>query len=574
MRDRQKGQSFLEGAAILTGATLIVKVIGALFKIPLANILGGVGMSYFVTAYDLFTPIYSLTVTGLGVAVSRMVAEQVAKGNSLGVEAVLRASRRIFIVIGIFGTGIMLVAAPWFVRMIGNPAALFAVAAITPAVIFSAVSSTYRGYYQGLANMVPTAFSQVLESVVRLVLGTVFAYGTILLLSKRYQQTGQLFGMTFASKDYVDLFILRFAAAGAILGVTLSTAVGAVYIRRIFRKNRPSCALHLSPRLVRDTGKRLVAIAVPIALSTLVVNLSSLIDLASVMNCLHTAIGQDSAAILAMYPHSIPPQISLDLLPEYLYGSYSGLAYSVFNLIPAITAALGVSAIPAVSRAWARGNPGELARTTTSILRLTMLVALPAGLGISVLAHPILTFLYPARVMEVSIVAPILRVMGLCAVLVAAATPINSILQAIGQEKLPLYILLLGAAIKLVTNFTLIPRPEVNIQGVPYGTLLCYGVIVVLSGSALRLCSGVRLELWGTVIKPFLCAVGSSVTATFVYRVIPAGNTLKLLFAIACAVLVYAILVLFSGTIKKNDVKMLPIKENVLKRLEKLGFIS
>ncbi|MEG0853448.1 MAG: oligosaccharide flippase family protein, partial [Angelakisella sp.] len=116
MNKQKNSQTFLEGAVILTTATMIVKVIGALFKIPLANILGGVGMSYFVTAYDIFTPIYSLVVTGLGIAVSRMVSEYAAKGNRAGVESVLRASRRIFLTLGFLGAGILLAAAPAFVH--------------------------------------------------------------------------------------------------------------------------------------------------------------------------------------------------------------------------------------------------------------------------------------------------------------------------------------------------------------------------------------------------------------------------------------------------------------------------
>ncbi|MEG2073443.1 MAG: polysaccharide biosynthesis C-terminal domain-containing protein, partial [Angelakisella sp.] len=182
-------------------------------------------------------------------------------------------------------------------------------------------------------------------------------------------------------------------------------------------------------------------------------------------------------------------------------------------------------------------------------------------------------FLYPARVMEVSIVAPILRVMGISAILVAAATPINSILQSIGKERLPLFIILLGAAVKLVTNVTLISRPEINIQGVPYGTLLCYAVILTLGSLSLRLASGVRINFYRTFIKPLFCAVGSSAAAVLSYGFFSGQNAAKLLFAIACAGTVYVIMVLFTGTISKKDMEMVHINENMRKRLEMLGFI-
>ncbi|MEG1777910.1 MAG: oligosaccharide flippase family protein, partial [Angelakisella sp.] len=321
----RNSQSFLEGAVILTSATILVKVIGAFFKIPLANILGGVGMSYFVTAYDIFTPIYSLTVTGLGIAVSRMVSEYSACGNRAGVEAVLRAAQRIFVTLGILGAAVLLAVAPHFVHIINNDAALFSVLAIVPAVLFSCISSIYRGYYQGLSNMLPTAMSQVLESVTRLIVGIAAAYVTARLMMAKYMASGQLFGLTFDGEKYAELFVMRFAAAGAIGGVTLSTAVGALYIRRRFLAEHTDCRVQCPAQKQREIGKKLIAIAIPIALSTLVVNISALIDLTTVMNCLHTAIEKSGTAILSMYPKGIPSEISFDMLPEYLYGSYSGL---------------------------------------------------------------------------------------------------------------------------------------------------------------------------------------------------------------------------------------------------------
>ena len=233
---RRRDQSFLEGAVVLTLSTLTVKVIGALFKIPLANILGGVGMSYFVSAYDIFTPIYSLTVTGLGVAASRLVSERAACAGPEGGEQVLRASRRLFLLLGLMGMGLLFLFARPFSRAINNPGAFLAICAIAPAVVFSCVSATYRGYFQGMTNMVPTAGSQVLESLTRLLAGTVLSYGTTLLLRERYLDTGEVLGRSFATLGEANLFIFRFSAAAAILGVTASTLVGAVYIRGRYRR--------------------------------------------------------------------------------------------------------------------------------------------------------------------------------------------------------------------------------------------------------------------------------------------------------------------------------------------------
>lgn len=570
---KRNSQSFLEGAILLTLSTLVVKVIGALFKIPLANILGGVGMSYYVSAYDIFTPIYSLTVTGLGVAASRLVSERAAVLGRAGGQNVLQASRRLFLLLGFLGMGLLFVSAPAFARAINNPGAALAIYAIAPAIVFSCVSAVYRGYFQGMTNMIPTAKSQVLESCTRLAAGTALSYGVTLLLRRRYLETGEVMGRAFVSLEEANLFIFRFSAAAAILGVTISTMAGALYIRGKYQREEPSgyegkTGESLVPQLLR--------IAVPISLSTLVVNLTSVIDLISVMNCLKTAIASDGASIRLMYEGLIPAAVTDDILPEYLYGSYSGLAFSLFNLAPAITAALGVSALPAVTRAYARRDGGQLTRTVNSVLRITLMTALPAGLGLSALAGPILRFLFPARLMEAAIITPVLQVMGISTILVAVTTPVNSILQATGHEKLTLGVMLAGAVVKLLTNYRLVSRPELNIQGVPYGSLLCYGLILLVSLGYLRFGVKIRLDFFQVLGKPMFCALLCAGGAYSGYYALFSrfSASIRLLAAIALGGCVYLAALLLTRTLTKSDLEMLPNNEKMKKTLEKHGLIS
>lgn len=571
-------QSFLEGAIVLTTATLAVKVIGALFKIPLANILGGVGMSYFGSAYDIFNPIYSLTVTGLSIAVSRVVSEATVSGGRDTLGHVLGAARRLFFTLGVLGAVLLALVSRGFAGLINNPGSATAIYAIVPAIFFSCMTASYRGYYQGLSNMLPTAKSQVLEAVVKLVTGTALAFGVTRYLQNIYLRTGEVLGHAAQTPGEANLWIFQYSAAAAVLGVTISTAVGALYMAVYFRTHggrviRPERRSDRQQQ--KEIGRRLLSIAIPISLATLVVNLTSLIDLMSVMNCLRQAILQDADTLLTMYRGLIPPEVSLDVLPEYLYGSYSGLAFSLFNLIPSITAALGVSAIPAVTGAYVSGNRAQLNQTVGSILRITLIVALPAGLGLSVLSGPILNLLFPARAMEAAIIAPVLRVMGISAILVAVTTPINSILQAIGRERLPLLALSVGAVVKLVTNFSLVSHPEINIQGVPYGSLLCYAIIILISSAVLALGSGIRLPLFSTLIKPLFCAGLSAMAAYAVYSPVAnrLGNTLGVGSAIGAAGLVYLLALILTKTITETDIEMLPVGEKIRKTLEKKRLI-
>ena len=575
---KQKQQSFLQGAMILTAATLAVKLIGALFKIPLTNILGGVGMSYFVTAYELFNPIYALTVTGMGVAVSRLVSEYTAQNQPQAARRVLQVS------VGLFsrgGGGRALIIAGFagvFVRAVNNPLGLWAVYAIAPAALFSCISSAFRGYYQGKANMVPTAVSQVVEAVVKLVCGISLSYGVVLYASREYSAYGTVFGTPSASAEQAVFDMLPFAAAAAILGVTLSTLAGCVYIalrHLLTRRDKAEKADRGPAPSTRVLLGQVWSIAVPVSLSAVVVNLTTLIDLASVMNRLETAIGTDLNAILTMYAGLIPKSMELKMLPEYLFGSYSGLAVSIFNLVPAITTAFAISALPFITAAWAVGNREATRRNIESVLRITLLMAFPAGLGIFALSGPILNLLFSGRAMEAAIIAPVLRVMGLSTILVSVTTTVNSMLQAVGLVKLPVKLMLAGGVIKLATNYCLVAVPSINIQGVPYGTLLCYLFIVGVSLFALCRKTGVAIAFSSVVLRPLMAGLICAASAYLGYGILSRLSESRLMTVAAIAIggICYAAALLALGCVKREDFLMLPAGEKILKMLEKHGLI-
>ena len=526
----EKGkQTILQGALILTASTMVVKVIGALFKIPLANILGGVGMSYFVSAYDVLIPIYSMTVTGLGVAVSRMVSEYGGRGEEAG--NILKTARLMFLGIGTLAAVLLFIGAGPLTKLIGNPAAALSVCCIAPSVLFSCLSSAYRGYFQGRQNMLPTARSQVVEAMVKLVAGILLAWFFYSRLNDA-AMAGTL-GWPGTMQE-VQLRILQYSAAGAVLGVSLSTLCGLLFIRGQYRRNVP------------ERGGRF---------SSTDANLTTVIDLSSVMNCLKNAVEQGSEHILRMYTGCIPPEVTVEVLPEYLYGSYSGLAFSIFNLVPAVTAGIGMSAIPAIARYCAAKDDRCLQRSVESAMATTAAAAFPAGLGIFTFAEEILSFLYPHQLMEVAIVAPTLRMMGVVTILISFAGIFNNILQASGMERTPLTALLIGGVLKMVTNYTLVSRPEINIHGVAYGSLLCYCFIVLYS--ALRwFGSGRPFARVSVLLKPMISAVVCCFAARAVYNLLLGyiSAWASLLFSIAVGGAVYIGLLFCLKFIKSAEI--------------------
>jgi len=574
-------QNFLQGAVVLMVATILVKVIGALFKIPLMNMIGGIGMGYFNAAYQLFNPLYTLAVAGMPIATARMVAESVAGGRQREARKIMKISRAIFLVMGIAVFILMAAGSGLFVKAIQNPNALWSVLALAPAVLFGCIMSSYRGYYQGLRNMFPTAISQVIEAIVKLLAGIFCAYLFIRIGESQYAANGIVFGVECANLEQAELATLPFAAAGAVFGVTLSTLAGAVYLAIRHRKlgdgmSEEELVMSGRPANSDVIFKKLIKLAVPICLGALAMNITSLIDLVSIMNRLNRALDKDMAAILAMYGNNISAEFDKKEIATYLYGIFSTMPTTLFNLIPAITVTFGTSVLPNITAAWTEGNRKALKKNVDASLRITSIIAMPAALGMAVLARPILATLFSSRMAEVEIAVPMLQVMGIGIIFIGMMSPCNSILQGIGRVDLPVKYMLLGATFKLLINFIFVAIPGINIQAAPYGTLVCYIIIAVFSLRGLSRETKIKINLWGIFVKPLFAGIICAVSARLVYILLASFTGIKVATfgSIAVAAVVYAVVLLLAKVITKNDVLMLPKGEKIAKTLEKLHWIG
>lgn len=573
---RGKEQNYLRGAVVLGAAAVAVKVIGAGFKIPLMNLLGGAGMGDFMSAYTIFNPIYSLAIAGLPVAVSKMVSEAAALGRYREMRKIMRVSVLLFICTGLLGSGLMLWGAPLFARWIENPGSALAIAAMGPAVLFCCLLSAVRGYYQGLGNMRPTALSQVLEALVKLVCGLLFAHLAIAEAAEQYVATGQIFGQPAEGPVQAQLLATQYGAVGAVLGVVASTAASTLFLwgyRWLRGDGIPRARLKESPAPAagRSILRRMVQIAVPVCLAAAVTHLTSMIDLISIMNRLTSGLQRDAATLLAGYTGLIPQGYDQGQIAKFLFGSYNGIAVTLFNIVPAFTGTLGISVLPAVSAAWALRNRAAVQRNVESALRVTALAALPAGFGLTALAEPICLLLYAGTPQEALIAAPLLRTMGAGVVLVAMTGPVNSMLQAVGNVSAPVKLLFLGGAVKLAVNYLLVGIPSVNLHGAPVGTILCYGVILLCSFRVLRRATGIHIDylrVFGrTAFCAALCGLSAWAGQGLLARLL--GGGAATLCAIVLAGAVYLAALLCSRALCKEDVVLLPKGEKVVKALEK-----
>lgn len=601
----EKKQSVLNGAMMLMFAVVLVKVIGMLFKIPMSDMLGSVGRGYFNSAYEIYTPIFAISMAGLPVAVSRMVAESVALEKFREARAVFNASKRVFIIVGAVGTAILLIATYPYTALVAGTKSVPAVLCVAPSIFFCCFMSAYRGYYEGLRNMTPTAVSQVIEALGKLIIGLALAKLIITIGEGQYESTignglATVFGQQVANETEANSVIVPWAAAGAVLGVTVGSVASTVYLMIHYKLKgdgftRVQLVNSPKARMGSDIAKEMVKIAIPMVVSSLILNITNLIDTITIQTRLEAALVNDFNAVVDMHSASIEQAVALarlnlsdiDEVVKYIWGSY-GTALDFRNLIPTITIQLGVSALPALAAAWAIKDKANIRSTIETVIRIGMLIALPAGIGMAVLSEPILTVIYGRGNSSdaIAIVAPIVTAYGFATCIMAISTPTTSMLQAIGRTDIPVKTVVVGAICKIVCNFILVGTPGINIYGAVVGTILFYVVIVSCNMISLLKISKVKVRWASVFVKPLICAALCGITAyasnsllNYIFKpdttqsILNMG-TVSLGISIILGAVVYVLSLLLIKGVAKEDVSVLPKGEKIAKTLEKYGLLG
>lgn len=591
---KTKKQSLLSGAAILSAAIVLVKIISVFFKLYVANRIGYDGTGLYATAYNIYTPIYSIALSGLPVAVSKMVATLVAQGKYRDAKKLFRVSNLLFTFAGLVGTAVILLAAYPYAKIVSATDALPSIIAIAPSLFFCCVMSGYRGYYQGLRNMNPTSVSQVLEAAGKLIFGYVFmnlVAGSTLEFADRIPVLGGLISDKASA----------YASAAAILGVTVGSLMGLLYLilrKKISRHNGITKEmLESSPAAEssRALAKRLILLSIPIAVSALIFNLTTFIDNITVQNRLAYVLKTDFDTVAAMYPGIVDARgftaADVSAFKNYLFGSYD-MVLEIKNMVPTFTITLGLAGIPILSEAWTNRQMDTVKRSVSSVIRLSMLIALPAGIGMIALSDDLLFLLFggsPANAPAIPYIAPIMAYYGVSVIFLALDQPLVSVLQAIDREDVPIKAMGIGAAAKIVANFVFVSMPKVNIQGAVIGSALCNIIMVVYALVVLKKETGLSYP-WGSLFfRPLAAAltsgVGAWLTNSIFEKFLPAqglthihwrltSDNIACVVGVLAAVLFYAVALFAFGAVTKEDIIMLPKGRKIAKRLEKWGLIG
>ena len=526
MSETPKKQSFLHGTALLALATAVVKVIGALYKIPLNAIIGEQGFGYYSTAYEIYTVLLMISTAGLPVAMSRMIAQASSLDHYRQVRKIYTVSRTIFLTLGLVGALLMTLFCKQLAEFQQQPDAWAAIGALGPCCFLICLMSTYRGFFQGQGNMLPTSVSQVIEAITKLVVGIAGA-----LLVVFYTQNVSL------------------AAGAAILGVTVSCLVSSFYLNAIFRK-----AYKQMPQSCEDTdsgkdiAKGLLSIAIPITIGSAGLQLLTVLETKIYMTQLLEYMTQD--------------------LADTQKGIYS-MALTIFNMPCAFITPITISIIPAITSQLTLGNLKAARATEESAARVSALISMPCAFGLALLAQPITRLLGGYSGEKLVLATQLMSVLGVCIIFNSMVLLTTAIMQAHGHEKLPVVNMFVGGFVKLIAVFILTANPIIGIVGTPIGSLLCYLSITVLNLVTMRRVLQDPPAIVKHMLRAFLAAALMGVCAWGTWQGLQMLLGTGLSRLIGCAipigigVVVYAFAAVKFRAITREDCLLLPKGEKI-----------
>ena len=546
MHDKKK-PNFLKGAAILAATGVFVKIIGAIYKIPLFNVLDDEGVGYFQITYNVYAMILAVSTAGVPVALSRLISSAASQGNKALVKRYFSVAMPAFILIGITVMSLMFFLANDIAELMGSSLAATGIQVLAPAVFFVCIIAVYRGYAQGHENMVPTAVSQIIEVISKAAIGIGVAF-------------------FLARIGYESQFVSAGSITGVTIGLALCIPVMLLYKRKIDNVNSE---IKSSDDLKNQNTPsrfgvflRFMKVSIPITLSASLMSVMVLIDTRVVLERLQSALSLTESAAAEQY------------------GIFT-MGLTIYNLPPSLIVPVAISIIPAIAAAVARKNDNEASIITQSSLKLTNLFAMPACIGIMVLADPILKALYfePSRSPEtVATMTTILIILGAASYFVCLQHLTIAILQANGYERISLITFPIGALVKISLSYILVANPNLGIIGSPIGTLACFAVITSLNIIFIITKIKYRFKLITGILKPLLCALVMAAVAFLSYKgmhmlgssFLGTGRTAVIIYlavAILTGVIAYIALIILSRTITKDDLTYIPKGEKLIKLL-------
>ena len=536
MSDTEKSASsnnkFLKGTLILTVSSIVVKVIGSLNWIILSRVLVGEGIGLYQMGFPIYLLAITLSSAGIPVAISIITAEKLAQKDFLGAKRVFNVSLRLLFVTGLVFASALFFGAHWLIdnHWIRDSRAYYSIIALAPAVFFVTFLASFRGYLQGWQIMTPTAASEIVEQLMRVV--------TMIVFANMFMPHG-----------------LAYAAGGASMGAGVGAFCALLVLMWFYGRLKQKLKADLqqqNPLATRESARaiisRLLRLALPVSMSSLMLPVVANLDLLIVPQRLEAAGFHISQA-------------------TEFFGYLTGMAVPLINLATIFTAAMTISLVPAISESRALNDVFGIRAKTRTAFRVALIITCPCFVGMYFLAEKIAALIYNAPG-----AADAIQTMSVGILLLGLHQISTGILQGLGRTSIPVINMILAAAVKVFLSWTLTAIPTLGIKGAAMATVVDFGLAAVLNMIFIYKYTGFALSFSG-VFKPAVSAAAMGAAVYGVITLAVSWGAWAILAAIAVAVPVYGGVLLAVGGMGKDDLESLPfIGHRLLAAGQKLGY--
>ena len=532
-------QNILKGAMILSIGVMLSKIIGLVYRIPLTNIIGSEGNGLYSSAYQVYIIILTLTATAIPAGLSKLIAEREAVGEHREAERIFKVTLRAGFICSLILAVIVVLGADWISDLffpkenVGQP-----IRVLVPTILIMTVVASLRGYFQGLDNMVPTASSQVIEQIFHVIFTVILAY-----------------------------YLIERSLLSAVTGATLGTSIGALAALLALIVTYVKTKKARKPILVAQKSfhqesnrvilKQVLAIMLPIIISTCVFSIMTFIDLSMITNLLPESLSQLKASgLIETIPVADAAHLEIGKIATSLKGQY-GFQYNTFINIPiSVIVQLAAASIPAIAASMAINKRKDANEKIQMIFKLGMIIAAPTAVAFLLFGKPII-----GLVLKEATGGELLSAGAISLIFITIAQLSAAILQAMGEPKKASIHAILACIVKVIINYILIRTPQFHIFGVIYSTTICYAIYGILNLIYLYRHFAIKLEWKQVVIKPIICA---AIMGAISYGLYVALNTLvgkeklSMLVVIPVAIIIYFVVAIWTRTINKTDLEGLP----------------
>ena len=531
-----KKESFMQGVITIMFSQILIKVLGLIYTLYLTNRegFGDAGNAIYVSGYQIYALLLTISSIGVPNAISKMVAERLAVGDNRGANRVFKVALATFGIIGACGTVLLfgfshIIAYNW----IQIPEAELTLIALSPAIFFVSISSVFRGYFNGRRTLKITARAQTIEQIFKTAL-------TIIIVE---------------IVAYITTTSTEMMAAGANLATTIATFTSFAYMFIYYRTKRKEIGNEIEQTVnykyenVKTIIKRILMVSIPLTLSSIMTSFNKNIDSFTVKRILSTYLGSETS--------------------QTLYGILGGKVDTVTNLPLAINIAFSTALVPAISAARAKKDTKTATKRVSFSLLTSMLIGLPCVVGLVVFAQPILNLLYP----NANSGALLLQLVSIGVIFSILNQTISGALQGFGKVMIPAYALGAGCLVKLILNLILLRIPALNVYGAAISTIFCHATAFMIVYIVLKKYIKIDLSFMKFVIKPIIASGIMGICSYTIYLLLMNngifyGNKATII-AMLFAVIIYVLAVITLKIYNEEDIIMLPKGDKILKILKK-----